>query len=211
MATITDFDTLKAAVADFTNRTDLTAQMDTFVQLAEATFNRTLRMQDQQTAIDLDIVDGAVTLPAEVAELISVAVREDTDRRLPYVTVAEYLDRGEMGSSGPATGYTLQGRQLLLVPGAGNATQLRLRYFAKLAPLSSTTPSNWLLERAPDAYLYGTCAQVAAYLRDTEAAQQWEGAKAAVLQAEIEADRNARYNGSPLVMRARPLGENRRG
>lgn len=206
--TITSYATLQSEVADFINRSDLTAKMPLFVQLAEATFNRVLRTLPQQAEVTLDLdSEAAVTLPATATEVISVAVREDVDRLLQYVTPAQYVAiRERSAASGPAQGYTILAGRIKLAPGAGNATQVRLAYYEKLAPLSDTNPSNWLLERAPDAYLYGTAAQAMAYLRDSEAAATFENAKGTVLQALIEEDKGQRYNGSPLLMRARPIG-----
>ena len=43
---ITDYASLQAAVADYLNREDLTTQIQTFIQLAEAKFNRELRVRD---------------------------------------------------------------------------------------------------------------------------------------------------------------------
>ena len=46
---ITDYDTLKAAVADFLNRDDMTAMIANFVQFAEAGFNRNIRHWRMET------------------------------------------------------------------------------------------------------------------------------------------------------------------
>jgi hypothetical protein len=63
--------------------------------------------------------------------------------------------------------------------------------------------SNWLLEIAPDAYLYGSLVQSAPYLKDDGRVQVWGGLYAGAVAAVNRDNERARFGGSGLRMRIR--------
>lgn len=63
---IIDYSTLKQAVADELARADLTSAIPTFIQLAEADFDRQLRLRQQQQLVTGAAVAGVIALPADV-------------------------------------------------------------------------------------------------------------------------------------------------
>lgn len=63
---VNDYSTLKAAIADELARADLTAVIPTFIQLAEADFNRQLRARQMQVMVTGSAVAGVITLPTDV-------------------------------------------------------------------------------------------------------------------------------------------------
>lgn len=202
MTAITDYATLQAEVLSLTERDDLTADVPGFVQRAEAGFNRRLRTLQQQTEATLNLTDGAATLPDDFAELISLVVPENPNRALRYVTPLEFQRiKYDNPSSGAALAYTIRGNEIRLAPGVGDVSTIDVLYYATIPALSGT--ANWLLTKWPDLYLYATAAEVAVHLRDEELLRFY-GSRVEAIMSEIEAaDRGAKYNGSPLQMRAR--------
>lgn len=198
-----NYSQLQATVADWIDRTDLVAKIPTFIRLAEAKFNRKLRTAAQQATATLTLTAGVAPLPADYAELIYVTVPENPPRRLRYVTEDERQRLVEtLPSASRAEGYTIRGSDIVVAPGVGNVSTLEIGYFRKITPLSNAAPVNWLLTDHPDSYLFGACLQAAPYLRDAEQLAVWSAGLEGVM-AEIEdADKRARYNGSPLAMRA---------
>lgn len=198
-----NYSQLQATVADWIDRTDLATKIPTFIRLAEAKFNRKLRTAQQQATATLNLTGDAAPLPADFAELIYVSVPESPARRLRYVTEDERQRLVyELAATGRAEGYTIRGSSLIVAPGPGGVSTLDIGYYRKLTPLSNANPTNWLLTDHPDAYLFGACLQAAPYLRDSEQLAVWSAGLEGVM-AEIEdADKRARYNGSPLLMRA---------
>lgn len=197
------YTSLQASVADWIDRTDLTSKIPDFIRLAEAKFGRRLRTQQQQTEVSLPLTAGRATLPADFEELISVTLPENPPRAIQYVTESELARMNrDLVATGPAAGYTIRNGELVLVPGPGTVSTVDVVYFAAIPALSGSNPSNWLLARHPDAYLYGACLQAAPYLRDAEQLATWQAGLEMVLSEIEDADRRARYNGSPLRMRA---------
>ena len=65
----------------------------------------------------------------------------------------------------------------------------RMRYRKRLSPLSSANPSNWLLDRNPDAYVYGALVQTLAFKAD-DRGDAWTSGYARALADIEEADRH---------------------
>jgi hypothetical protein len=55
--------------------------------------------------------------------------------------------------------------------GSGNGTAYNLYYTPVIEPLSDDNTTNWLLDNAPDLYLYASALEAAIYIRDTELMQ----------------------------------------
>ena len=64
MATITDYASLQAQIADYLNRADLTSQIPMFIQFVEVDLNNQLRLRDQ-------VVRAEATSSAEFVQLPS--------------------------------------------------------------------------------------------------------------------------------------------
>ena len=58
-----------------------------------------------------------------------------------------------------------------------------MQYYAKTPVLSDTDTSNWILEYAPDVYIYGALLQAAPYLGDDARIQIWAGLFSGALEA----------------------------
>ena len=65
---ISTYAELKTAVADFLNRDDLTASIDTFIDLAESNLNRDVRHWRMQIRSTLAISSQYTTLPSDWLE-----------------------------------------------------------------------------------------------------------------------------------------------
>jgi len=76
-----------------------------------------------------------------------------------------------------------------------------ITYFQKIPALTSTNTTNWLLDKYPDIYLYGTLCTAQAYLRDDERLAVWKGAWDEALGELERAGIKARLPSTPLVMR----------
>lgn len=213
---ITDYASLQSTVADWLLRSDLTAVIPTFIQLAEARMNRDerLRTLESEESGTLATTGGsdAVTLPADfhsviTMDLVGIAGIFNNEP-LEYITPREFKrkQRDNCFATGVPLYYTIIGGQFRLVPTPDTDYELALDYNVKLAALSVSNTTNWLLENSPDLYLYATLCESAPYLDQDERIATWIGGYNERAEAfRIEADAK-RYNGSPLKMRARPIG-----
>jgi hypothetical protein len=86
---ITNYATLKAAVADWLNRTDLTDQIPTFIQLAEAGLNRDMRIRPMVVRADATIDSQYTTLPLDYLEMTTLYLRTSPVTKLQFLTQEE--------------------------------------------------------------------------------------------------------------------------
>jgi hypothetical protein len=167
---------LQTAVADWLNRSDLTAVIPDFVTLAEVEMKRRLRRTSVSDQLDID--DEVVDLPSDLSELRSISLvtgspNLDTPLRLctPEM-LAERKARGD-GVSGRPTDFAIVAGQLQVAPAPDQTYTANIVYFQTLDPLSTTNTSNTVLDEAPDAYLFGALLQAEPYLEHDDRIPVW--------------------------------------
>lgn len=182
---ITTFSELKTAVLAWAERTDLTAYDDDFVTLADAQIRRDLagqsiRVRDMETTTDLTPTSGVVTLPTNFLAMKRVQARTSSPRRLEYKP-QDWLDEAYPdGAEGDPSFYTVAGTSLSMFPLTDS--DIRITYYAYPTALSDNDPTNWLLTKYPDVYLFAGLVQLELYTGNTEGVAKWLGAYSAALQ-----------------------------
>lgn len=165
---------LKAAVASWAIRTgdaQFEAQVPDFITLAEKRFNRSLRVGGMEKTVTLTPDGlGAVVLPADYLEYRSVSPGVAGYGEMEMVDPGSQV--GDYRNGGVARRFSISGNVLQTYPLAGNG--VILTYFAKVPPLSDASPTNWLLDKAPDLYLYGSLLEAAPYMEEDNRAQLWK-------------------------------------
>lgn len=173
---LTTYAQLKAAVASYAARNDLTSVIPDFITLAETMFNQgddqngfpPLRTREMEIIADEAPTDGEITLETDFLEMRRVTSTDDPRRVLTYAT-PEWMD--EMyptSATGYASFYTIIGSSLIVRPvGSGNIEYI---YYQKIPALSDAAPSNWLLAKSPNAYLFGSLYNLHVYAQNAEAA-----------------------------------------
>ena len=148
--------------------TDFIAAVPTFIRLAESRINRTLRVAEMETAATLTLTDGAATLPADF-----VAARRATSVRQPLalVTPGWASDNFSTNHGGAALYYTIIGSTLQTYP--SDSGPISLTYYARVPALTEDEPTNWLLTKAPELYLYGALIEAAPFMMDDARIQGW--------------------------------------
>jgi hypothetical protein len=202
---ITTYAELKSAVADFLNRDDLTNTIDTFIDMAEAQLNRDVRHWRMEQRSTAEITDQYLTLPSDWLETIRITM-QDT---VPYVLnlasrdqIEEYRLRGANVSGKPVYYAHIAG-EIELYPTPDATYDIELLYTQKIAALSDSNTSNWLLAQAPDLYLYAVLLETAIYLRDDDRIAAYAGmyqSKLAALNAE---SKKATVSGTGLKLNIR--------
>lgn len=180
----TDLLDLRTAVIEHVQRPDIADVFPRLVLLAEANFNRRLRLKDQITSTTVTISSGSAALPADFLAVIGLY---DTNGY-------EYIEQPihAVKTSGTTHYYAISGGNIVTKIADGSKT---LEYYAKVPTISgSMTATNWLLTAAPALYLYGVGLEAAKYIRDVNMAQ----ATAQILEDEYAAvlaqDDSARYS-----------------
>jgi len=174
------YSSLKTEVADWLDREDLEAKIPTFIRLAEATMNRTLRTREATQRIAGQITSEFLPLPADFAQAQSLRVNGRALNPVETATIDGYP-----AASGPPRLYAMEADKLRFYPTPDRAFDYDLIYYRQVPALSDDNPTNWVLARHPDAYLYGTLLHAAPYLRDAEAARTWDELFSAVMEQVI--------------------------
>ena len=196
---------LQTSVADFLNREDLTAVIPTFIRLAEARIDRDLRhwRQEQRDTLSLDA--QYVALPATFLQPIRLQITTGPTGEVAPISVAQMLQlRGERNDRvGTPTNYAITAGQIELYPTPDDTYAASMVYYGRIAALSDSSTTNWLLTEAPDAYLYGSLVYAAPYLKDDQRMVVWESLfKLSIDTLNLSSD-DAKYGGTGLRMKTR--------
>lgn len=202
MATITNYTTLQSTIADYLNRADLTAQIPTFIQLAEADFNTRLRTREMIVRAEAQSSNEYVQLPADWLEAINLHI-VDGAQPLRFVTLdeADYINKQQIFTNVAA--YSLMNGAIELIPAPGADIDIEMIYYGKITPLSSEVATNWLLTKAPDVYLYGSLMHAQPFLMDDQRMPVFAALYNARVEALNEESMKSTHSGSPLIARAR--------
>lgn len=198
---------LKATIADYLNRDDLTAIIPSFITIAEAKFNRKLRTRQMIKRANAQIETAFFAYPSDWLQAKEFQLNTNPIVRLQFVTEAygDELKANRYVSIGQPAYYTITGTQLEFIPAPDSTYSAELTYYAKIPALSDSNTSNWLLAYAPDLYLYGALLEAAPYLKDDERLAVWSQMYISSLGDIEVADQRASVSSTPLV-RARSLG-----
>ena len=205
---LSNYSELKASVADWLNRSDLTSAITDFVSLAEAQMERTLRTRQMIVRANATISDEYSALPDDYLEAKSFKLT-GTNPISPLVFQSiNALDDLQVTytSSGQPKYFCVIGGQIRVLPVPDTSYVSELIYYAKLSKLSTSNTTNWLLTLSPDVYLYGSLLQAAPYLQDDARIQIWAGLYQSGIDALNLADERGSMTGGALMARARTFG-----
>jgi hypothetical protein len=196
-------------------RTDITAQVPTFIRLFEAKANRGLLCRQMETRA-ITTVDISSTEPEFLAlpndfqtmrRVRLVGAAFPAKPRLRFATGAQIDD---LRAKGPDVGqpiwFALFGNEMELCPTPNAVIQVEMVYRVYLSPLSPAAQTNWLMALAPDAYLYGALMEAAPYLHDDERISVWSAGVQAAIGSLNDLSDQALFNAGPLTMRRKGSG-----
>jgi hypothetical protein len=208
---ITTYAELQTATANWLDRTDLTARIPEFIELAEANFNRVIRQPDMVDKDDsFSISSRYTTLPTDTLEIIRIVVDLTPVIVLEYLTPEEISERRRvMTATGRPYYFTTIGgstNQLEVLPSPDSTYTASIVYYTRIAALSDSATSNWLLAAHPDIYLFGTLVEAEPYLKNDERMPMWTTRLDKALNDLGLQGQRERHTASGLRMRSRVLG-----
>ena len=207
---LTTYTELKASLADFLNRDDLTAVIADFITLAESQINRDVRhwKMEARSSGQQSGGDEYMQIPADWVETIRLHLTGTGTSAVNLISRDAMADkRGKNeDTSGTPIYYTHADGQFQLYPTPSAETDFELLYIQKLDALSGSNADNWLLLEAPDVYLYGSLIHSAPYLVEDERVAIWAQMYSASVARLNEASESARFSGSGLRLKVRGLG-----
>ena len=199
---------LKTAIANYLNRSDLTSDLDTFIDNVEAELNRRLRTKDMIKRATATADSQYLTVPTDWIEAINVEITSNDFSPLFQQSI-ESLDvyrKSNNNSTGQPVYFAMVDDSIELAPTPDVEYTLQLTYYAKISALSDTNTSNFVSVSHPDVYLYGALKHASIFLMEDERipmfTQQFEKA---LEEMRLEQEKAAFGKGS-LMMRRRTYG-----
>jgi hypothetical protein len=180
---IIDYASLQAAVTEYLARDQdatLIARIPTFIQLAEAKFNRQLfvRQMEQRATALADTSSSEpefISLPADFQSMRRVRLSSVTGKPSLEFKSGTQMDEYRFGIRDIAAQpryFTVFGDEIELAPTPDRNYTIEMVYRQSIPPLISNA-SNWLLTLAPDLYLYGALLESAPYIKEDDRIQTW--------------------------------------
>lgn len=194
---INNYGALKAVIADFLQRDNLSVSIPLFVELATARFSDELRTPEMEAIYTTTVTAEYTALPSDFR---AVRLVMGNDKPIEFVTpfVMQRLAQNKANPSVPL--YTIQDMQLRIYP-LQSSMAVYMTYYGALTTLVNDVDTNWLLTKRPDVYLQAAIAQARLYLHDDERVM---AAQAMTDKYIAEANRAARHiaiGASPLTIR----------
>ena len=204
---LSTFTELKDAIADWLDRSDLTARIPDFIALAEARINREIRIRPMEVRSTMTTTAGNqyFNLPGGYIQMRNIQLNTNPTTPLEYIT-PEMLDR-LYGSSttGKPRAYTLIGDEIQLAPIPDSAYTLEMAFYEKFTALgdgtSGTVTSNWLTKNAPDILLYGALMEAEPFIKNDERVAVWLNGYGNAIDKLQKADQRDRHSGSAMRVR----------
>lgn len=193
---ISTYSELQQAVADWMNRSDLTAVIPNFIGNAEARLNRRIRCRAMETSSALSLnSDGQATLPADYLEwrFLTVATTPASVPEMVEPDSPEFQYKHRPYA--PPQYCAILGSTIQVKPAYnGSAT---LYYYQKIPALSVSNTTNWLLTKSPEVYLYACLIEGAIYLRDEAGAANYTELMVSAVEELLQEDRAGRNRRNP--------------
>lgn len=201
---ITTYTELKAAVADWLNRDDISdARLGDFISFGENRIFHELRVPTMERVVLLDTDStGKAYIPSDFLEAKDVFFN---GKPLDRISLTDLTARGT--AAGKPTEFAREGGYLTFWPNPGDITgtddELRMIYYAEPARLSDTTASNSVFLLAPDLYLYGALVAAGIYVSVApEKISMWQQSFDDLTQRLIGHARQAEVSGSTMTIKS---------
>lgn len=160
---LSSFSDLSTSILTWINRTgdaDLTAAVPDLIRLAEFDAQRRLRVGEMLASTTITLTDGAGSLPSDYLQY-----RRIWDTAYPDVDL-------EPGTAESARGFRITGSSISTYP--TTIGTLGIDYYQEVPALTSSNITNWLLEKAPDVYLYGSLSAAMPFVQDDNRIAVWK-------------------------------------
>ena len=206
---ISTYTELKASIANWLNRSDLTSEIaDDFIKLVEADLNAKLRIRQMEQIETITIDSETETVPTGFIAVRSLYILSNgTKYHLNYISPASLISIKGGSTSGLPRTYTIESdngtEQFRFAPAPDSSYTGYIQYYKAFTPLSSANASNYILASHPAIYLYGTLFHAANFIGgiDQGQSQSWLGMYQTALERLEDNDQNDSFGGSPVVQR----------
>lgn len=197
---ITNYTDLKATIASYLARSDLTAQIPDFIQLAETRLRRELRIRQMLKVVTTATVagDSTVELPSDYLQMRDLHINTNPVQSLGYQSPSNFYRNTNSAISGVPLQYTVLAQEFQFAPIPDGIYTLQMIYYATPPYLTTSNTSNVFLANCPDLLLYGALGEAESYLMNDPRLQTWAALYDRSLTALTVSDDSGEFGGSPL-------------
>lgn len=195
-----NYDELKTSVANWSDRDDMAAFIPDFIALCEARFNRELRLRSMEQKDYANTVGGQANyaLPTNYLQMREFRLNQNPTVSLTYVS-PEIYEAWNLGSGMPKF-YTIIANEIRIGPTPAGVYEMEMLFWRKFPALSGTVPTNWMLQNAPDVYLYGSLLELEPFIQNDQRIGVWSsGYQKAISDIQLQDDKD-RHSGSALTV-----------
>jgi hypothetical protein len=203
---ITSYADLKAKVADYLSRSDLTSQIEDFITGAEIRLRRELRIREALKVVTASttIGDSTLGLPSDYNMMRDLHLVSNPVGVLEYMSPSAFYNNTNSVISGQPRQYTILAQEIQFAPIPDSVYTVQMLYYAQPPFLSSTNSSNIFLAVCPDLLLYGALGEAEPYLMNDGRLQTWATLYERGLSALSISDDEGEYSGAPLTVKISP-------
>ena len=205
---LTTFSELKSSIADWLNRSDLTTQIADFIALTEADFNAKLRIRQMEQIDAITIDSETESVPTGFIGVRSFYILSaSTKYPLEYITPHNMFEIKAGSTTARPRVYTIESdnetETLRFGPAPDTSYTGYLSYYKAFGALSDSNTTNYILNKHPGIYLYGSLYHAANFLGGIDQTQlgQWLQMYSTALERCENNDRADTYGGAPVQQR----------
>ena len=197
---LSTYSELKQSIANWADRDDLSNFIPDFIALTEARFNRELRLRSMEQKEYATTIGGQAnySLPTNYLQMREFRLNTVPTVSLQYVS-PEIYESWNVGSGRPKW-YTIIANEIRLGPVPAGVYEMEMLFWRKFPSLSSSVPTNWMLQNAPDVYLYGSLLELEPFIQNDARINVWaQGYQKAITDIQFQDDKD-RHSGSALMV-----------
>ena len=209
-----DLKGISSAAQSYTDRYDqeLESAIPAFLRVVESKINTALKVGEQSVRAQIYLEDNQeyYGLPDDFGGFRDVELIKKGSANLGHINAKsgfggqtmiyatpEHMNGLERRGNSNHNFYTIVANQIQIAPPA-NGDVLEVVYYQLVPPLMSDDESNWLSEKHPDAYIFGLCAEIAAFAKDDASFTTYDARFKESLANITQDDQVTRWSGPAL-------------
>ena len=197
---ILNYSDLQSTVASYLARTDLTAQIPSFIQLAETRLRRDLRIRQMLKVVTTTMAasDSTVELPSDFLQMRDLHVATNPVQSIEYQSPSNFYRNTASTVTGVPMQYTILAQEFQFAPIPDSDYTLQMMYYSAPPYLTDSNTSNVFLAVCPDLLLYGALGEAEPYLMNDARLDTWASMYDRGLSSLTVSDDQAEWSGSPI-------------
>lgn len=200
---INTFSTLKTAIGNWLNRTDIDDRIDEFITIAEDKIYRSLRVRQMETALSDTISSGVIAVPSGYLEMKYMYLNTTPTTKLVRTSLENiYHNYPTRSSTGVPAYFAREGTNFIFGPYPDSGYTAQGIYYKKLTALGTSNETNWITTDIPELLLYGALCEAEPFIWNDPRLPMWQSKYEQELKRIQEQDDDEDFSGSaPQMMR----------